>query len=159
MLKSVEPINFTTLNSVNSEALKYLQENAIKACVCKCSSRGVSTNHTNELAVGQFSDSTVSSSSSIASSAICNNENNPKNSAHRPSVEFLVKCNNLAQELFDIDCFHGIPTALNDVYYKLGQLNNFKKNIQNVFAPSNLLLIRVNLNAKTKLLYNLHINR
>jgi len=107
MLKSAEPINFTTLNSVNSEALKYLQENAIKACVCKCSSRGVSTDHTNELAVYQFSDSTASSSS------------------------------NLAQELFDIDCFHGIPTALNDVYYKLGQLNNFKKNIQNVFAPSN----------------------
>lgn len=42
---------------------------------------------------------------------------------------------NLVRELFDVNCFHNIPTKLNEVYYKLGQLNNFKKAIQNIFAP------------------------
>ncbi len=130
-------MSFSILNSINSEAVKYLQENAIQNCSCKCRSRNVSSENSDQLAVGQFSDSTSSSSSSLAVSSHDNKS--------RPSVEYLVKCINLVQELFDIDCFHGIPTALNDVYYKLGQLNNFKKNIQNVFAPSNLF---------TRLVYN-----
>jgi hypothetical protein len=47
-----------------------------------------------------------------------------------------MKCVYLIQDLFDVECYQHIPTKLNDVYYKLGQLTNFKKAIQNIFDPS-----------------------
>ena len=71
---------------------------------------------------------------SVPENPACGKRRNAAGS-QRPTIEFLVSCMNLVRELFDVDCFHGIPTKLNDVYYKLGQMNNFKKAIQNIFAP------------------------
>lgn len=150
----IDNINFTNLNSINAEALKYLQTNSLKGFHCKCklsfngnsdqyhsnSSLGSSNSVTkkeNALSICQFSDSTTTSSSSLDSNTQVPEVDQKRHGKNRPTVEYLVRCVNLIQELFDVDCFHGIPTALNDVYYKLGQLNNFKKNIQNIFAPSN----------------------
>ena len=95
----------------------------------------------NELAVYHGSDS-ASSSSSITN--IHENLDNKKSfirrksSSHRPTTEFLVNVLHIIQDLFDVDCFLSIPTKLNEVYYKMGQLSNFKNAIQNVFAPGNL---------------------
>jgi hypothetical protein len=86
------------------------------------------------------SPSSTSSSCSVSSSSSLNYPNSSNSSdsyyKHQPSVEFLMKCVYLIQDLFDVECFQHIPTKLNDVYYKLGQLTNFKKAIQNIFDPS-----------------------
>jgi hypothetical protein len=87
------------------------------------------------------SPSSLSSSSCSVSttSSLCSfNQSNHNNHSHQntdnyyrhqPSIEFLLKCVHLIQDLFDVECFQSIPTKLNDVYYKLGQLTNFKKAI------------------------------
>ena len=55
---------------------------------------------------------------------------------HRPTQEFLLKCLKTFQDLFDVECFLNVPTKMNDIYYKYGQLVNFKKAIQNIFNES-----------------------
>jgi hypothetical protein len=45
---------------------------------------------------------------------------------HKPSPEYLLNCVNLFQNLFDVDCFLNVPTKLNELYYKYGQLQNFR---------------------------------
>ncbi len=45
---------------------------------------------------------------------------------HKPSPEYLLHCVNLFQNLFDVDCFLNVPTKLNELYYKFGQLQNFR---------------------------------
>jgi hypothetical protein len=54
---------------------------------------------------------------------------------HKPTQECLVNCVNLFQNLFDVECFLNVPTKMNELYYKYGQLKNFKKAIQNIFDP------------------------
>ena len=84
--------------------------------------------------------SSTSSSCSVSSSSSLNYPYSSNSSdsyyRHQPSGEFLMKCVYLIQDLFDVECYQHIPTKLNDVYYKLGQLTNFKKAIQNIFDPS-----------------------
>ncbi len=102
--------------------------------------------------IAATSPSSLSSSSCSMSttSSLCSyqsNNNNNNNSSenyyrHQPSIEFLLKCVHLIQDLFDVECFQSIPTKLNDVYYKLGQLTNFKKAIQNIFDPSKQFIIQ-----------------
>jgi hypothetical protein len=55
---------------------------------------------------------------------------------HRPSDEFLIHCVDLFQQLFDVQCFASVPTKMNELYYRHGQLVNFRKAVQNVFDPS-----------------------
>ena len=54
---------------------------------------------------------------------------------HKPTQECLVNCVNLFQNLFDVECYLNVPTKMNELYYKYGQLKNFKKAIQNIFDP------------------------
>ena len=154
-LNKSDHIDFTKLNSITNETLKHLKENSLRNVHCRCGSGGCNDyqdNHSNSykpnedpLILCQYSDSSTSSASSLnankqfqKSERGKNNENassNKRSTTNRPTVEFLVKCMNLIQELFDVDCFHGVPTKINELYYKLGQMNNFKRAIQNVFAP------------------------
>ena len=106
--------------------------------------------------------SSSSSSCSVSSSSSLNypyssNSNNSSDSyyKHQPSVEFLMKCVYLIQDLFDVECFQHIPTKLNDVYYKLGQLTNFKKAIQNIFDPSMADCFAIFLRIKTLIFFSL----
>ena len=106
------------------------------------------------------SSCSMSTTSSLCSYQSNNNNNNNSNEnyyRHQPSIEFLLKCVHLIQDLFDVECFQSIPTKLNDVYYKLGQLTNFKKAIQNIFDPSKQFIIE-NIHKNTKnLLYYFNI--
>ncbi|CAF1008083.1 unnamed protein product [Didymodactylos carnosus] len=48
---------------------------------------------------------------------------------HHPSYQFCLRIIEQCQSLFDSNCFTQIPTTLNELYYKQGELNNFKKSI------------------------------
>jgi hypothetical protein len=105
------------------------------------------------------SSCSMSTTSSLCSYQSNNNNNNNNNNnsnenyyRHQPSIEFLLKCVHLIQDLFDVECFQSIPTKLNDVYYKLGQLTNFKKAIQNIFDPSKQFIIE-NISTHKKFYY------
>jgi hypothetical protein len=48
------------------------------------------------------------------------------------SIQYHIKCLNLFQELFDVKCFHNIDSKISEIYYKYGQINNFKKSLINI---------------------------
>ena len=151
-------INFTSLNRVLNETVEFLKKNSLKSFHCKCNgaynfdsedysplkNKIIKNSPTTRLVIKEFSSSSSSSSSSISLSNIhqkqiphFNNNQTSVFSKHQPTTEFLIKCVHLVQELFNVDCFLNIPTKLNEIYYKLGQLHNFKKGIQNIFDPGN----------------------
>ena len=100
----------TNLNEILNETSKFVEENSLKNYHCKCNA--------------------------------ITNESGPYNHAnsHIPTVEFLIKCVHLIEDLFEVPCFTSIPTKLNDLYYKIGQLHNFRNAIQNIFAPGKMMI-------------------
>lgn len=132
-IKLSEKPSFQTLNKAVTETLKYTETNSIKKFQCKCFGF-YDFNKVDNLR--KNSKTTFNSASSISSlnSGSVNSVDMEKN--HKPSQEFLLKCLNLFQDLFDVDCFLNVPTKMNDIYYKYGQLANFKKAIQNIFDKS-----------------------
>ncbi|CAF1136479.1 unnamed protein product [Didymodactylos carnosus] len=48
---------------------------------------------------------------------------------HHPSYQFCLGIIEQCQSLFDSKCFTQIPTTLNELYYKQGELSNFKKSV------------------------------
>ncbi len=48
------------------------------------------------------------------------------------SKGYYVECLNLVCQLFNIKCYHNIPNRINDLYYKYGQLKNFRNGLTNV---------------------------
>jgi hypothetical protein len=90
------------------------------------------------------SSSSLCLSSSSASSAMQSpklslmqpsSNNYSSHNRHKPSPEYLLNCVNLFQNLFDVDCFLNVPTKLNELYYKYGQLQNFRNVVQDMFDP------------------------
>lgn len=83
--------------------------------------------------------STSSSSSPLKISATKTNLNETNhfickcsdrvNAEHRPSYQFCLTIIEQCQSLFDIICFTQVPTALNELYYRVGELTNFKRSI------------------------------
>lgn len=158
-VKRIHQMNFSNLKNIINETLDYIKENSPRTYHCKCNGafefdkqllppNKMQTikyiDNKKELCLLPAASPSSSSSSSCSMSSSSSFNYNHSNSSdyykHQPSVEFLYKCVNLVQDLFDVDCFQNIPTKLNDVYYKLGQLMNFKKAIQNVFDPSKFFL-------------------
>lgn len=139
-IKLSEKSGFHALNKVVSDTLKYVESNSIKKFQCKCYGF-YDFNKADNLKKNSKSTFYSASSSSSLNSGSMSSENLEK--AHKPSQEFLLKCLNLFQDLFDVDCFLNVPTKMNDVYYKYGQLVNFKKAIQNVFDQSKNQILKV----------------
>ncbi|CAF3501381.1 unnamed protein product [Rotaria sordida] len=48
---------------------------------------------------------------------------------HRPTYQYCLSIVEQCQSLFDITCFTQLPTALNELYYRYGELANFKRSI------------------------------
>ena len=48
---------------------------------------------------------------------------------HRPSYQFCLTIIEQSQSLFDVICYTQLPTALNELYYRYGELTNFKRSI------------------------------
>jgi hypothetical protein len=81
-----------------------------------------------------FSCSSSSSSSSLSEVNYANDLNQQRY-RHKPTQEQLMSCVQLFQNLFDVDCFLNVKTKMNELYYKYGQLQNFRKAIQNLYDP------------------------
>lgn len=136
-MNSSEIIGFGEINKIIKETQDYLNENSLEKFHCRCnnfydfekqigkdlselkSKRPISTNEAqlNQLTNNQY---------------LANNPNS-EYYRHRPTQEFLVNCVNLFQNLFDVECYLNVPTKMNEIYYKFGQLQNFKNAIQNIF--------------------------
>jgi hypothetical protein len=61
----------------------------------------------------------------------CECEDNNANKSNL-NKEFFINCTTMFQNLFDAKCFHNVPTKMNEIYYKYGQLVNFKQSVINV---------------------------
>ncbi|CAF4580793.1 unnamed protein product [Rotaria sp. Silwood1] len=48
---------------------------------------------------------------------------------HRPTYQYCLSLIEQCQSLFDVTCFTQLPTALNELYYRYGELTNFKRSI------------------------------
>jgi hypothetical protein len=48
---------------------------------------------------------------------------------HRPSYQYCLSIIEQCQSLFDVTCFTQLSTALNELYYRYGELINFKRSI------------------------------
>lgn len=48
---------------------------------------------------------------------------------HRPSYQYCLNIIEQCQSLFDVTCFTQLPTALNELYYRHGELTNFKRSV------------------------------
>ncbi|CAF1256991.1 unnamed protein product [Rotaria magnacalcarata] len=48
---------------------------------------------------------------------------------HRPTYQYCLTMIEQCQSLFDVTCFTQLPTALNELYYRHGELTNFKRSI------------------------------
>jgi hypothetical protein len=66
---------------------------------------------------------------------------------HRPSYQYCLSIIEQCQSLFDVTCFTQLSTALNELYYRFGELTNFKRSIastlgvngrKNLFFPKNI---------------------
>jgi hypothetical protein len=42
------------------------------------------------------------------------------------------------QSLFDVTCFTQLPTALNELYYRFGELTNFKRSIASTLGVTGM---------------------
>ncbi len=144
--RTLNQINLTNLNKILNDTIKFVDKNSLRNFHCKCNSitndESSSFNSATSSSSAKRHDPYLSSSSASSASSVSSHNNNnyviyqqKSANTHKPSVEFLIKCTNMFQELFEVPCFSNIPTKLNDVYYKLGQLTNFRNAIQNVFAP------------------------
>ncbi|CAF0978639.1 unnamed protein product [Brachionus calyciflorus] len=129
-----------SMSKVLNETLKYAESNSINKFQCKCNGiLDFNKEIPNENLIKKKTSSsklTSSSSSLTSSNSLASSNSSSSYYNHKPSQEFLLKCLKLFQELFDVDCFLNVPTKMNDIYYKYGQLVNFKKAIQNIFDPN-----------------------
>lgn len=132
-IKLSEKPSFQALSRALGDTLKYVDSYSINKFQCNCF--GFNNFNKKECCKknSKLAPNCVSSSSSVRSGSI-NSDNHEK--THKPSQEFLLKCLSIFQDLFDVDCFLNVPTKMNDIYYKYGQLVNFKKAIQNIFDES-----------------------
>jgi hypothetical protein len=150
----------SNLNEILNQTIKFFNENSLRSFHCKCNS--IENDSTNSMSysprpstitrknfekrsdelcpsltyVSSASSSLSSASSSLSSASSLNVYQKISANAHKPSQEFLIKCIHLIQDLFEVNCYKNVPTKLNELYYKLGQLMNFRNAIQNIFEPS-----------------------
>ena len=141
-----DAISFKEINRIIKETQQYLNENSLEKFHCRCNNY-----YDFERQLGNEVDS---KSKRVSQNLDVKNKNNPcanqMNIAsilpssthtksefyrHKPTQECLVNCVNLFQNLFDVECYLNVPTKMNELYYKYGQLKNFKKAIQNIFDP------------------------
>ena len=59
-------------------------------------------------------------------------EDNDNSKEKKFKKEYYIECLNLFCQLFNIKCYHNIPNRMNDIYYKYGQLKNFRTGLINV---------------------------
>ena len=63
----------------------------------------------------------------------CDLDNERDKSKRKPfSNSYFVECLNLFCQLFNIKCYHNIPNRMNEIYYRYGQMKNFRKGLTNV---------------------------
>ena len=157
-----EYVSFQKMNRILTEITQFVDCNSLQKYHCKCNTyqdfdqlsldrkrstqRKKENNSSNEVQLKtkllSANSITSNNSSSDDSSGITNTKKkNIDNYLHRPSEEYLLTSVNLFQDLFDVDCFASVPTKMNEVYYKYGQLINFKKAVQNIFDPSMKFLL------------------
>lgn len=67
--------------------------------------------------------------------------------------EFYLNCTTMFQNLFDVKCYHHVPTKMNEIYYKFGQLINFKQSVINVMELSSDISIE-KITAAIQKMYN-----
>ncbi len=138
---TIEFIDRNSLFNYHCRCNKYYDcEKPVEKLKRSCSQRIINDSRENDCTNLTASFGTILSSSSNNSdsfhSKLWNKHLNTDKYLHRPSEEFLLNCVNLFQELFDVDCFQNVPTRMNEIYCKHGELLNFKRAAQNIIDPS-----------------------
>ena len=64
------------------------------------------------------------------------------------SVDYYITCLTSFCELYDVKCYHKIPSKMTEIYYKYGQLINFKRSLIEI------LNIGINMKILTNLVFN-----
>lgn len=123
----------STINKILKDTVQHLSKNnSMNKFHCKCNG----LYDFKKQKSNRQSDQTKSSSKRYNGNKNFEDHEESDYFEHKPSQEFLLNCLNMFQRLFDVDCYLNVPTKINDLYYKYGQLVNFKKAIQNIFDPS-----------------------
>jgi len=157
-IKNKSQINYSKANKLLKETLDFVSKNSLNNFHCKCNNfydydKQISIREQRKLMVkmsrnrspnrqynsshsSAFSCSSSSSSSSSLSEVNNLADLNQQRYRHKPTQEQLMSCVQLFQDLFDVDCFLNVKTKMNELYYKYGQLQNFRKAIQNLYDPS-----------------------
>ena len=131
-------MSFAEINRILKDTQEYLNENSLEKFHCRCNSYydferqlGKEVDLTSKRTSQNLDNKSKSgmNSNQIAFSHVFPASSNPKSEyyRHRPTQECLVNCVNLFQNLFDVECYLNVPTKMNELYYKYGQLKNFKK--------------------------------